>query len=325
MRLIRTVLQPANIGLSRQFQRSQLIKTCSSDLLHPGKVLIGTSNLDQGSNIRRYSVSASSEAHETKKPRGRVSKDVRKSMVEKFVNKYRETNAGKFPSASEAMKDVGGSYYVIREILQELIYNSKMSPPVDTKTASSDKSAIIEKDEISTINTEKDSQATEMEELIISPITEVNVQDSSVASFESNQDPQPPISVESGESKEVGNQSCHPTDQPKGELHLDPENDKTCHEDEQKCDEKIVHENKQIVDTKTAHEDEQKFSEKFVHENEQKLDGSQSKAELQESTEVSGRELHKATTEDVDDKTKTSVWQNLKSFANGIMDMWKRY
>ncbi|GFP96372.1 hypothetical protein PHJA_001781300 [Phtheirospermum japonicum] len=297
MKLIRTVLQPANIGLSRQFQRSKLIKTCSR--------LTGSNIQWSG---RSYAASASSEAHETKKARGRVSKDVRKSMVENFVNKsmrwllllvnsrcsqkdesvtdlYRETNAGKFPTASEAMKDVGGSYYVIREILQELIYNSKISP-----TASSEKSAIIKKDEISTTNTE--------EELIISPISKVTIEDSSSQSFESNQHPQPSISVESDESKEVGNQSRYPTDQPRSNPHLDPENDKT------------------------AHEEKQKFDEKIVHENEQKSYGSQSKAELQESTE---RELHRVTTEDADDRTITSVWQNLKSFANEMLDKWKRY
>lgn len=44
-----------------------------------------------------------------------------------FVCRYRETNAGKFPTASEAKKQVGGGFYVIRKILQELEYQSKMS------------------------------------------------------------------------------------------------------------------------------------------------------------------------------------------------------
>ena len=37
-------------------------------------------------------------------------------------------NAGKFPTASNAMKQVGGSYYIVRKILQELEYKSKLSP-----------------------------------------------------------------------------------------------------------------------------------------------------------------------------------------------------
>lgn len=45
-------------------------------------------------------------------------------------------NAGKFPTASDARKEVGGSYYTIRQILQELEYNSKMSP-IDIREATS--------------------------------------------------------------------------------------------------------------------------------------------------------------------------------------------
>lgn len=40
---------------------------------------------------------------------------------------YRAINAGKFPSFSDTMKQVGGSYYVVREIVQELKYYSKMN------------------------------------------------------------------------------------------------------------------------------------------------------------------------------------------------------
>ncbi|XP_073119178.1 uncharacterized protein [Henckelia pumila] len=40
---------------------------------------------------------------------------------------YRTMNAGKFPSASDAKKNVGGCYYVVRRILQELEYNSSLA------------------------------------------------------------------------------------------------------------------------------------------------------------------------------------------------------
>lgn len=36
-------------------------------------------------------------------------------------------NAGKFPTASFAVKQVGGSYYTVRKIIQELQYKSKLS------------------------------------------------------------------------------------------------------------------------------------------------------------------------------------------------------
>ena len=36
-------------------------------------------------------------------------------------------NGGKFPTASFAVKQVGGSYYTVRKIIQELQYRSKLS------------------------------------------------------------------------------------------------------------------------------------------------------------------------------------------------------
>lgn len=36
-------------------------------------------------------------------------------------------NAGKFPTASFAVKQVGGSYYTVRKIIQELQYKSKLT------------------------------------------------------------------------------------------------------------------------------------------------------------------------------------------------------
>ena len=41
--------------------------------------------------------------------------------------RHRAINAGKFPRISDAVKQVGGSYYVVRKIIQELEYKSKMN------------------------------------------------------------------------------------------------------------------------------------------------------------------------------------------------------
>ncbi|KAI5444972.1 hypothetical protein KIW84_013308 [Lathyrus oleraceus] len=41
---------------------------------------------------------------------------------------YQSENAGKLPAIKHTQKEVGGSYYVIREIIQELEYKSKMKP-----------------------------------------------------------------------------------------------------------------------------------------------------------------------------------------------------
>ncbi|VVA39750.1 PREDICTED: LOC8064620 isoform [Prunus dulcis] len=58
----------------------------------------------------------------------RLSKAERQAMLEPFVNKYRAMNAGAFPTVSCAQKELGGSYYVVKGILQELQYKAKMSP-----------------------------------------------------------------------------------------------------------------------------------------------------------------------------------------------------
>lgn len=77
---------------------------------------------------RSYAASLPSERPKSQNVRRRVSKDERRTMVESFVNKYRRANEGKFPTSSATHKQVGGSYYVVRNILQELESQSKASP-----------------------------------------------------------------------------------------------------------------------------------------------------------------------------------------------------
>ncbi|XP_061342961.1 uncharacterized protein LOC133289103 [Gastrolobium bilobum] len=73
-----------------------------------------------------YAASVPSETPNAQKGGKRVPRHERRAMVESFVNKYRAENAGKFPTTKDIKKQVGGSYYVVREISQELKYNSKM-------------------------------------------------------------------------------------------------------------------------------------------------------------------------------------------------------
>ncbi|XP_039031326.1 uncharacterized protein LOC120165969 [Hibiscus syriacus] len=70
--------------------------------------------------VRPFSVSLPSTSDSPK--RKRVSKDERRALIESFVNRYRSMNAGKFPSVTEALKEVGGSFYVVRKVIQELEY-----------------------------------------------------------------------------------------------------------------------------------------------------------------------------------------------------------
>ncbi|CAG7879894.1 unnamed protein product [Brassica rapa] len=69
---------------------------------------------------RLYSSPAVSPSLTASKPSKRLSRDDRRLVVESFVSKYRAANAGKFPTLKVTVKEVGGGYYVVRDILQEL-------------------------------------------------------------------------------------------------------------------------------------------------------------------------------------------------------------
>ncbi|KAK3165463.1 hypothetical protein QOZ80_1AG0033470 [Eleusine coracana subsp. coracana] len=68
-------------------------------------------------------------------PKGqkRISKQERKVMIEEFVDKYRASNEGKFPTITCVRQQIGGGHYTVREILQELEYNHA-NPPLDNAT-----------------------------------------------------------------------------------------------------------------------------------------------------------------------------------------------
>ncbi|KAJ8452178.1 hypothetical protein Cgig2_016759 [Carnegiea gigantea] len=75
----------------------------------------------------------------------RVSREQRKAMVKAYVAKYRMEHGGKFPTASVTQKQVGGGYYFVRYILQELEHNSKWHPvgTMDKITGQSDEVNVI--------------------------------------------------------------------------------------------------------------------------------------------------------------------------------------
>ncbi|XP_010931947.1 uncharacterized protein [Elaeis guineensis] len=66
-----------------------------------------------------------------KKPRRRRTKEERRAMVESFIKKYRTSNSGKFPSLNLTHKEVGGSFYIVREIVRDIIQENKVLGPGD--------------------------------------------------------------------------------------------------------------------------------------------------------------------------------------------------
>ncbi|KAL0358552.1 UNVERIFIED_CONTAM: hypothetical protein Sangu_0704600 [Sesamum angustifolium] len=72
---------------------------------------------------------ASSNDSGGKKSRIRRSKEERKIMVESFITKYQKSNDGNFPSLNLTHKEVGGSFYTVREIVREIIQENRLLAP----------------------------------------------------------------------------------------------------------------------------------------------------------------------------------------------------
>ncbi|XP_042443346.1 uncharacterized protein LOC122028567 [Zingiber officinale] len=111
-------------------RRLALSSSQASSFSSSKRVSIGSSSaLNQTSPTSQEKSSAASvPSISCKSQRGRrISKEERRALVESFVGKYRAQNAGIFPSVSKVQMEVGGSYYVIREMVQELEYNAKLA------------------------------------------------------------------------------------------------------------------------------------------------------------------------------------------------------
>ncbi|CAN6232604.1 unnamed protein product [Urochloa humidicola] len=65
----------------------------------------------------------------------RITKQERKVRIVEIVDKFRASNDGKFPTAKSVRQQAGGSYYTVREVLQELQYNHTKGPVANAKAA----------------------------------------------------------------------------------------------------------------------------------------------------------------------------------------------
>ncbi|PON49532.1 hypothetical protein PanWU01x14_229440 [Parasponia andersonii] len=72
---------------------------------------------------------AKSNESEGRKFRIRRSKEERKAMVESFIKKYQKLNNGSFPSLNLTHKEVGGSFYTVREIVRDIIQENRVLGP----------------------------------------------------------------------------------------------------------------------------------------------------------------------------------------------------
>ncbi|RWW44523.1 hypothetical protein BHE74_00049706, partial [Ensete ventricosum] len=93
-------------------------------------VFIGLSSALLRSSFRGWekSFSALVPSGPCKPQKGKkISEQKRRVLVESFVDKYRTSNAGRFPSVSHVQQEVGGSYYIIKQLVQEMKNNKRLS------------------------------------------------------------------------------------------------------------------------------------------------------------------------------------------------------
>ncbi|XWS56356.1 hypothetical protein CRYUN_Cryun09bG0079100 [Craigia yunnanensis] len=88
-----------------------------------------------------------------KKSRIRRSKEERKAMVESFIKKYQKSNKGNFPSLNLTHKEVGGSFYIIREIVREIIQENRVLGPAKLTDGKQNTDQFLEQNPLGSIST----------------------------------------------------------------------------------------------------------------------------------------------------------------------------
>ncbi|CAD6250135.1 unnamed protein product [Miscanthus lutarioriparius] len=62
------------------------------------------------------------------KGRKRISMQERRALIVEFVDNYRASNEGKFPTITNICEQIGGSFYTVRPVIQEMVYNHAKLP-----------------------------------------------------------------------------------------------------------------------------------------------------------------------------------------------------
>ncbi|GLT70195.1 hypothetical protein SLA2020_422910 [Shorea laevis] len=120
-----------------------------------------------------------------RKARIRRSKEERKAMVESFIKKYQRTNDGNFPSLNLTHKEVGGSFYTIREIVREIIQENRVLGPGKLIEEEQNAERFLEQHPLGSISIEpKSSQPAPATGINFVPNHVQGVSDESVPSFD---------------------------------------------------------------------------------------------------------------------------------------------
>ncbi|CAH1420374.1 unnamed protein product [Lactuca virosa] len=238
----------------------------------------------------------------------RISIADRRELLESFVNKYRGMNSGKFPSPTSAQKEVGGGYYSIRKLLQEMEYNYKLSS--------------LEKLSV-TKETKKQNKSEDT--VIASPSQQVS---NSQITMDQNL-------YEDAWLECVGNLD-------KNSKGLQPSTSKNITRDDDthsiatqsqerrraECDEQLENDGKDkspLENAKFGFEGvDSKVEQQHEHEHEHVHDGNVIRNIARETSETKKKEELREKASSSSSSSSISIWGNLKSLASGFINIWKK-
>ncbi|KAE8795021.1 hypothetical protein D1007_30221 [Hordeum vulgare] len=98
----------------------------------------GLNNIDPSTRDAKTSFEGINEEMDQPEVPKRMTKEERRVRIEEFVENFRASHEGKFPHATYVRQQVGGSYYTVLALLQELEYNSRLKNDVKNASFSSE-------------------------------------------------------------------------------------------------------------------------------------------------------------------------------------------
>lgn len=295
-----------------------------------------------------FAATVPSDSAADRKKQKRVSMEERTEMVKGFVNKYRTMNGGKFPSAKAAMREVGGSYYTVKKIVQEMQHGAKLPVDKDTvvKEASARKAA-IRKDNLVRKVEETLSSSTSLEHeecedgrLTNEILLEKEYNQNWKPSHELKEFPGDRQTVDGGTSQETqslttsGVAGGHTSSKRETEAKrrtpiaakktLLQEMSRISGSDNKDAAVQVL--GAEVKSFSRSKEPENNIKQKDSPLEDFKFDGLKLMDEQRHSPELEKptRDLSDERKADTQAEIKPSIWKNLKSFADGILNMWKQ-
>ncbi|KAI8563545.1 hypothetical protein RHMOL_Rhmol03G0118500 [Rhododendron molle] len=92
-----------------------------------------------------------------KKSRIRRSKEEWKALVESFIKNYQKVNNGNFPSVTLTHKELGGSYYTVREIVRDVIQENRVLGPAKLTSEDPSLDRFLEQSPLGSISIEPEA------------------------------------------------------------------------------------------------------------------------------------------------------------------------